>query len=126
MLGLKLQVVIQIVCSFFVIFTVNYSNGQLIGNFFKTAIENSRSNRFRLGDIINSAADTGRGLALNLDNAIPTPDEFFNFGKNFLVGYPVERAFTAINTICKYCCGWFVLQMNIFRHLVAKDIVSCK
>lgn len=101
MLGLKLQV-IQIVCSFLVIFTVNYSNGQLFGNFFKSAIENSQSNRFRLGDIINSAADTGRGLALNLDNVIPTPDEFFNIGKNLLVGYPIERAFTAINTFCKY------------------------
>lgn len=84
------------------IFTVDFSNSQIIGNFFKTAIENSRSNKFRLGDIINSAADTGRGLALNLDNVIPTPDEFFNFGKNLLVGYPIERAFTAINTFCKY------------------------
>lgn len=101
MLGLKLQV-IQIICSFLVIFTVNYSNGQLIGNFFKSAIENGRSNRFRLGDIINSASDTGRGLALNFDNVIPTPDEFFNFGKNILVGYPIERAFTAINAFCKY------------------------
>lgn len=100
MLGPKLQVLL-IVCSFLVIFTVNDSNGQLIGNLFKAAIENSRSNRFRLGDIINSAADTGRGLALNLDNVIPTPDEFFNFGKNLLVGYPIERAFTAINTFCK-------------------------
>lgn len=100
MFGLKLQV-IQTVCSFFVIFTVNDSNGQLIGNFLKNAIENSRTNRFRLGDIINSAGDTGRGLALNLDNVIPTPDEFFNFGKNLLVGYPIERAFTAINTFCK-------------------------
>lgn len=100
MLKAKLQV-IQIICSFCVIFTIDFSNGQLIGNFFKTAIENSRNNKFRLGDIINSATDTGRGLALNFDNVIPTPDEFFNFGKNLLVGYPIERAFTAINTFCK-------------------------
>lgn len=90
------------VCTVFVIFTVNRSHGQLFGNLFKNAIENSRSDRFRLGDLINSAADTGRGLALNLDNAIPTPDEFFNLGKNLLLGLPIERAFTAINTLCEY------------------------
>ncbi len=98
---LKLQV-IQIVCSFIVICSVNFTTGQLIGNFFKSAIENSRSHRFRLGDIINSAEDTGRGIALHADNVIPTPEEFFNLGKNLLVGYPFERAFDAINKFCKY------------------------
>lgn len=82
--------------------SVNYSNSQLIGNFFKTAIENGRSHRFRLGDIINSAEDTGRGIALHVDNVIPTPEAFFNLGKNLLVGYPLERAFSAINTFCEY------------------------
>lgn len=108
----KLQV-IEMVCSFVVIIlAVNHSNGQLIGKLFKNAIENGRANRFRLGDIINSAEDAGRGIALHADNVIPTPEAFFNLGKNLLVGYPLERTFDTINTFCEYI---YVFFLNIFH-----------
>lgn len=97
-----MQVIRIIVCSFVVICAVNHSNGQLLGNFLKTAIDNSRSHRFRLGDVINSAEDASKGIALHIDNVIPTPEAFFNLGKNLIIGYPIERAFNAINTFCEY------------------------
>lgn len=101
MVILKMQV-IQIACSFIVICSVNYSNGQLLGRLFKSAIEHRQSNRFRLGDVINSAEDATKGIALHLDNVLPTPEEFFDLGKNLILGYPVERAFSAINSFCEY------------------------
>lgn len=108
-----MQVIRIIVCSFVVICAVNHSNGQLFGNFLKTAIDNSRSHRFRLGDVINSAEDASKGIALHIDNVIPTPEAFFNLGKNLIIGYPIERAFNAINTFCEYIFVYVWMRSSI-------------
>ena len=44
-----------------------------------------------LSDISKSAADVAKGVIQKIPDAIPTPEEFFQTGKNLIAGYPFEQ-----------------------------------
>lgn len=80
---------------------INLTNAQFVQNFLNRAFEFGR--RFQPEDVFSSAVDASRGLLLSVTRApIPSPTDFFDFGINFVVGYPTEQLFTAINTFCKF------------------------
>lgn len=54
-----------------------------------------------LSDLGKSLGDTAKGVASQIPNAIPTPEEFFHLGKNVLAGYPFDVAFRIVNTFCE-------------------------
>lgn len=81
--------------------TVSYARPQYIQHFLRNAFDFSR--KFQVEDVFSSAIDVSRGLLLSANTAlIPSPAELFDIGINFVVGYPTEQVFTAINTFCKF------------------------
>lgn len=54
-----------------------------------------------LGDVGKSLTDTAKGVASQIPNAIPTPEDFFQLSKNVLAGYPFDAAFRIVNTFCE-------------------------
>lgn len=61
----------------------------------------SHSLGFSLGDVGKSLTDTAKGVASQIPNVIPTPEEFFQLSKNVIAGYPFDVAFRIVNTFCE-------------------------
>ncbi|XP_031628398.1 vitellogenin-2-like [Contarinia nasturtii] len=55
---------------------------------------------FDWGHIGKSSVDIVSGVVQKIPDAIPSPKELFETGKNLIAGYPFEYAFSAINTFC--------------------------
>lgn len=53
-------------------------------------------------DAIKQAVHTTFGVIKDIPNRIPTPNEIFEFGKNALIGLPLELTFNVIHEFCKY------------------------
>lgn len=49
-----------------------------------------------LGDISKSAADVAKGVIEKIPDAIPSPEDLFQAGKNLIAGYPFEQV--SLNT----------------------------
>lgn len=99
---------------------INFTNAQFVQNFLNRALDFGR--RFQPEDVFSSAVDASRGLFLSATRApIPTPADFFDFGINFVVGYPTEQLFTAINIFCKFSCVAYAKlnSSTIFKQIEA-------
>lgn len=91
--------------------TVSFTNPQYVQNFLRSAFDFGR--RFQVEDVFSSAIDVSRGLLLSANTAsIPSPAEFFDIGINFIVGYPTEQVFIAINTFCKFSSSQRKVHQN--------------
>lgn len=55
---------------------------------------------FHLGDIFSLFAQATTGALESIPRSIPTPEEFFTFTKNALIGYPYTIAYSLINQFC--------------------------
>lgn len=55
-----------------------------------------------LGDAIRQGFHTTIGFIKDLPNRIPTPNEVFEFGKNVLIGIPLELTINVVHEFCKY------------------------
>lgn len=58
-------------------------------------------------EITNLTVETGKALAKNVPDYVPTFDELLDFTKQSLAGLPFEAAASIINKICKESCFKF-------------------
>lgn len=55
---------------------------------------------FHISDILNIATQATTGVLESIPRSIPSPFEFFNLGKNALIGLPYKVAYSLINQFC--------------------------
>ena len=53
-------------------------------------------------DALQHTLNVKLGLIKDIPNRIPTPSEIFEFGKNALIGFPMEVIINIIHEFCKY------------------------
>lgn len=56
--------------------------------------------RYSIGNILNSAKDVTTGVVQDVGKLLPTPDGFFDSGKQLLAGYPFAFVSSTINKFC--------------------------
>lgn len=71
-----------------------------------------------IGDAIQQGFHTAFGVIKDIPNRIPTPSEVFEFGKNILIGLPMELTINVIHEFCKesllILIRILILQQNQF------------
>lgn len=55
-----------------------------------------------IGDTLGQITKASFGVLKSIPHAIPTPNEFFELGKNAILGFPSTVVFDMINNFCKY------------------------
>lgn len=55
---------------------------------------------FDLQDIGKSAADVAKGVIEKIPDAIPSPEDLFQAGKNLIAGYPFEQVCIFSFSLC--------------------------
>lgn len=53
-------------------------------------------------DAFRQGFQTTVGFIKDIPNRIPTPNEVFEFGKNVLIGFPLELSISVVHEFCKY------------------------
>lgn len=71
-----------------------------------------------IGDAFQQGIHTAFGFIKDIPNRIPTPNEVFEFGKNILIGLPMELTINVIHEFCKCPLHNFIIdQMRIMECL---------
>lgn len=55
-----------------------------------------------IGDALQQGVRATYSIIKGIPNRIPKPNEVFEFGKNVVLGFPLELTFSAIHEFCKY------------------------
>lgn len=66
---------------------------------------------FNLQDIGKSATDVAKGVIEKIPDAIPSPEDLFQAGKNLIAGYPFEQVCNLSFFFCFFCA----IKKNFFH-----------
>lgn len=89
-----------ILCLCFVFGSANV-RGKILGAVGSGQQGTSPYEKFAPKDVLDSAADLGKGMVKQIPPSIPTAGTILSYGKNMIAGLPVELGFNLINQACK-------------------------